>query len=63
MRTDAVRQMFAQGPSLEEFPEERGQLDGTVMHAIERLWCFLALANGYTYRNTRYLADNRPLEN
>ncbi len=62
MRTDAVRQMFTGGPSLDEFPEERGQLDGTIMHAIERIWCSLARANGYTYRNTRYLADNRPLD-
>ena len=61
-RTNAIRQMFTKGPSLEDFPEEHGQLDGTVMHAIERLWCLLAQANGYTYRFTRYLADNRPLD-
>ena len=61
-RSDAIRQMFTKGPSLEDFPEENGQLDGTVMHAIERSWCLLARANGYTYRNTRYLADNRPFD-
>ena len=61
-RTYAIRQIFTRGPSLDEFPEERGQLDGTLMHAMERMWCYLALGNGYTYRITRYLADNRPLD-
>jgi lipopolysaccharide biosynthesis protein len=59
-RTDAVRQLFSMGPG--EYPEERGQLDGTVMHAIERVWCYLARANGYRYRLTRYFGDNRPLD-
>ena len=63
-RTDAVRQMFdvSLGPAYEDFPEEQGQLDGTVMHAIERVWCYLARANGYRCRITRYLGDNRPLD-
>ena len=59
-RTDAVRQLFSMDPG--EYPEERGQLDGTVMHAIERIWCYLAQANGYRYRLTRYFGDNRLLD-
>lgn len=61
-RTDAVRQMFELGLSPYDFPEDLGQLDGTIMHAMERIWCYIARANGYSYRLTRYLADNRPLD-
>ena len=61
-RTDAIRQMFALDMKEEDYPEESGQVDGTVMHAIERIWCYLARANGYRYRITRYLGDNLPLD-
>ena len=46
-RTDAVRQIFAYAIEEEESPEETGQLDGTIMHAIERMWSYTAKFNGY----------------
>ena len=35
-------------------PEERGQIDGTILHAIERFWPFLAKLNGYDYKTILY---------
>lgn len=61
-RTEAINQLFTIFSSEKDFPEENGQLDGTVMHAIERLWVYVADANGFEYKNTRYLGDNRPLD-
>ena len=62
-RTDALRQMFEIDIPETEIPEEKGQLDGTIMHGIERLWLYLADSNGYTYLQVRSLTDNRPLFN
>lgn len=42
-------------------PEEKNQRDGTVMHAIERLWIYIAKSNGYSAIRTRSLLDSRPL--
>jgi lipopolysaccharide biosynthesis protein len=36
-RPDALRPILDLGLTLDEFPEEAGQVDGTVAHAIERL--------------------------
>ena len=33
-----------------EFPKENMQIDGTIMHAIERIWLFLVKLNGYYYK-------------
>jgi len=33
-----------------KFPREKGQLDCTLMHAIERIWVFIVQLNGYYYR-------------
>ncbi len=32
-----------------DFPRERGQVDGTLAHAVERLWVYVAEYCGYTY--------------
>lgn len=32
-----------------EFPEENYQIDGTIMHGIERIWLYLVKLNGYNY--------------
>lgn len=46
-RGDAVRQIFNYGFSFSDFPIERGQESNTIMHAVERLWIYLADFNGY----------------
>jgi len=35
-----------------KFPEELGQTNETIMHAIERLWLYLVKLNGYYYKTT-----------
>ena len=32
------------------FPTERNQTNGTIMHAIERIWLYLVKLNGYYYK-------------
>lgn len=59
---DAVKQIFTNDYSDSDFPDENDQTDGTIMHAIERLWLYLVKENGFEYRITRYLGDNRPLD-
>lgn len=46
-KTKAVYQFFENIFTWEDFPEEDGQFDGTVMHAIEHLWVCLANSNGF----------------
>lgn len=46
-KTEAVRQLLGYPIPEEDIPPEKGQLDGTIMHAIERLWCYTAMFNGY----------------
>lgn len=46
-RTEAVRGLFKAGISLEEFPEEKGQLNLTIAHYIERCWTYLAADYGF----------------
>ena len=33
-----------------KFPKERFQVDGTIMHGIERIWIYLVKLNGYYYK-------------
>jgi phosphoglycolate phosphatase-like HAD superfamily hydrolase len=46
-RGDALRKLFASRLTLEDFPEEAGQLDGTLSHAVERGLCLIAADAGY----------------
>lgn len=49
-RISAIYQIF--NINIEKkFPKEFGQLDFTIMHAIERIWAYLTKLNGYYYRN------------
>ena len=52
-RTSAVHQIFNE-KVIEKTPEERGQIDGTVIHAIERIWPYLAKLNGFCYKCALY---------
>lgn len=47
-RTDALRPLFDAGISLEDFPPEMGQTDGTFAHTIERLLGVLPSASGWS---------------
>lgn len=46
-RTKAVKDLFDGNLTYDDFPQEQGQLDGTLMHAVERSWCKVAAFNGY----------------
>ena len=47
-RVDAILPLFT-SILAENFPNEKGQADGTTAHAIERLWVYIAEYSGYTY--------------
>ena len=49
-RTSAVFQIFDK-KIINKCPEEKGQLDGTMLHAIERIWLYLAKLNGFYYKS------------
>lgn len=46
-RTDALRPLFEYKWKLEDFCQEPMATDGTISHAIERIFGFVALDNGY----------------
>ncbi|QFJ56110.1 rhamnan synthesis F family protein [Pseudobutyrivibrio xylanivorans] len=46
-KTDAIRPVFEHGYSYESFPEEAGQTDGTLAHALERILPFISRKQGY----------------
>ena len=48
-RSKAVHQVFEQNVN-NLCPKEPIKTDGTIMHAIERSWCFITKLNGYTYK-------------
>ena len=47
VRTKALKSLFDHDWQYEEFPEEPVAIDGTVLHAIERLYPFAAQSEGY----------------
>ena len=48
-KIDAIHQIF-EIKFIKMFPKEIGQLNKTIMHAIERLWLYLVKLNGYYYK-------------
>jgi lipopolysaccharide biosynthesis protein len=48
-RPAALRPILDLGLQIEDFPEEAGQLDGTIAHAVERLFLFACEAAGYRW--------------
>lgn len=48
-RADAVKILFAQGFKQSDFQEETGQINYTLAHVIERIWCYMVQAQGYRY--------------
>lgn len=45
-RTDALAPLFKAGITVDDFPEESGQTDGTLAHTIERLFALCSLSRG-----------------
>lgn len=56
-KTEAVQRIFDLSLTLEDFPEEKGQNDGTIAHALERVLAFVTKASGYNL-GIIDLADN-----
>ena len=52
-RTDAIFQMFNE-KVIRSSPKEKGQFDGTILHAIERFWPILVKLNGFYYKTILY---------
>lgn len=48
-RTDAIKILFEQGFKQSDFQEEAGQINYTLAHVIERIWCYMVQAQGYRY--------------
>ena len=48
-KPEALAPLFECGLTFDDFPEEGGQVDGTIAHAIERAFLFIAEAAGYTW--------------
>ena len=51
-RTDAIRYIFEENLTMEDFPEEQGQQDLTTAHMLERIWVPVAAGSGYKYKKT-----------
>lgn len=54
-RTDALAPLLKLGLTADDFPEETGQIDGTLAHAIERLFPLAARQAGYETCDTSLL--------
>ena len=50
-RIDAIHQIFEIDIE-DDVPIERKQIDSTIIHAVERIWVYLAKLNGYYYTTT-----------
>lgn len=58
IRPAAVLQLFTLDVSSFYSEEDDGKIDGTIMHAVERLWPYVARANGFQTMITRNLLDD-----
>lgn len=53
-RPNAIKQILDAEFLLHDFPEEPIPNDGTLAHLIERLFCFVSIANGFDYIELNY---------
>ena len=49
-KTASIYQIFDLNKIINKFPKEKNQIDGTIMHGIERFWIYLVKFNGYYYK-------------
>lgn len=61
-RTKAVKSLFKLDVKSNDFPEEKNQVDATIMHAIERLWIYVSKTEGFDACKVRSYLDDRPLD-
>jgi lipopolysaccharide biosynthesis protein len=54
-RISALHQLMNFDETEQNFESENGQLDGTLAHAIERMFCMLCTSNGYSIVDTENL--------
>jgi len=52
-KTKAIYQIFNE-KIINLSPKERGQIDCTILHAIERIWLYLVKLNGFYYKTIFY---------
>lgn len=52
-RSDALKPLFHAGLTYSDFPDEAGQVDGTIAHAVERLFGEVVTNQGYDLLQTR----------
>jgi O-antigen biosynthesis protein len=57
-RTQALSKLRGLGLSVQDFPEESGQIDGTLAHAIERSLLYFVEAAGFEWRRTTLEASD-----
>lgn len=53
-RVKALQQLFISGITINDFPPEKGQIDGTLAHAIERSINYIARYNNFTFLEINY---------
>lgn len=51
LRTESAIQLLRYNFNWNDFPDEKGQLDFTIMHAIERVWKNIVEYNGYKLKS------------
>ena len=56
IRGDVIKKILSIKLTQKDFDEECGQLDGTLAHALERLFSYFTLKSGYIYR--KYISEH-----
>lgn len=57
-RTSAIKKLYSGALTLDDFPKESGQTDGTIAHAIERIMCMVINSEGMDYYETNFPSNS-----
>ncbi len=52
-KKDAIKQLLDYPFSAADFPDELGQINGTLQHIIEFFWIYIVTFNGYQYKDCK----------